>query len=76
MSDWHREDIKAALRKRGTSLAAIARKHGVSRQAVTLVLHRPSAKWEAVIAKSLGVTAREIWPSRAGVRRHRAGASR
>lgn len=63
--DWHPEDIKAAVRKGGSSLSALARKEGVSAQALSLALQaRVSARCEQVIANFLKVHPQEIWPSR------------
>ncbi len=63
-TDWHPEDIKAAVRKSGTSLAALARDAGMSPNAFTHVLRFPRATAERVIAHALGVHPKVIWPSR------------
>jgi Ner family transcriptional regulator len=71
-SDWHREDIKAAVRKSGTTLVALALRHGFTETTVRKALDRPSSRSEAIIARQLGVTPQTIWPSRYesdGVRR-------
>lgn len=63
--DMHPEDIKAAVRKTGSTLAALARKNGVSRQAMSLALQaRVSSKAERIIADFLGLHPMKIWPSR------------
>lgn len=62
--DWHKADIIAALRKRGTSLAALSRAFGLSSTTLSNTLHRPWPKGERVIAEVIGVPASEIWPSR------------
>lgn len=64
MSDWHPEDIKAAVRKRGYTLTALGASNGLSRQAMSLVLVRPWAEAEDVIARFLDVPPAKIWPSR------------
>jgi Ner family transcriptional regulator len=64
VADWHPEDVKAAVRKKGSTLAAIGRHHGMSRQAIALTLVRPSQQGEDAIARFLGVKAQVIWPSR------------
>jgi Ner family transcriptional regulator len=62
--DWHREDIKAALRKGGSSFSMLARKHGYHVSAVRLALVVPYPKMERLIAEALGTTPPVIWPSR------------
>lgn len=72
MSDWHPEDIKAAVRKRGRTLAGLAASLGISRQAMTRTLVRPAARNEKLIASIINVDPSVIWPSRyasAGTRR-------
>jgi Ner family transcriptional regulator len=62
--DWHPEDIKAAIRKRGTTLEALSLAHGYSRSAVRMALLRPSPAVQAIVARFLGVAPQELWPSR------------
>jgi Ner family transcriptional regulator len=62
--DWHPEDIKAAVRKRGITLAQIGRPYGLTRQAMANALTMPSAQAEALIAEAIGVSPHVIWPSR------------
>lgn len=62
--EQRREWIKYQLRIHGSSFSAIARDHGVTRQAVQLVTYQPSPKWEEVIAKKIGKKPRQIWPER------------
>ncbi len=62
----HPEDIKAGLRKRGVTCADIARDLGITRNAVSLVVHnhatsRPVAERIAAI---LGRSPDAIWPGR------------
>lgn len=65
MSDWHPEDIKAALRKRGMTLAALARTAGFSKQVLSMCLGgRASERGDKIIAKALGLKPHQIWPSR------------
>lgn len=40
-SDWHPADIIAALRKKGTTLAALSRKAGLSSSTLANALTRP-----------------------------------
>lgn len=62
--DWHPEDVKAALRKRGITLTALSRQHGYSTNCVGAVLRRPAATVQEVIAAALELDPRNIWPSR------------
>lgn len=64
MPDWHPEDIKARVRKRGTTLEAIARRVGMSGSALRHALTLPRAEAEQAIAAALDVHPKEIWPSR------------
>lgn len=65
MHDWHAEDIKAAVRKRGTTLAELARTAGLSKQVLSSCLQgRASENGDRVIADFLGLKPHEIWPSR------------
>jgi Ner family transcriptional regulator len=64
VNDWHPEDIKAEVRKKGSTLAAIGRRDGMSRQSIALALVRPSERGERAIARFLGKPAHLIWPSR------------
>ncbi|WP_340617816.1 helix-turn-helix domain-containing protein [Xenorhabdus entomophaga] len=63
-NDWHQADIIAALRKRGTTLAALSRKSGLSSSTLANVLSRPWPKGEWIIANFLEIHPSEIWPSR------------
>ncbi len=62
--DWHKADIIAALKKRGTSLAAVSREAGLASSTLANVLHRPWPKGERIIATFLNCEPSEIWPSR------------
>lgn len=61
---WHPEDIKAALRKRGTSLAEISRRLGLHPESCRVALRRPWPRCERAIARALGVSPSELWPDR------------
>jgi Ner family transcriptional regulator len=70
---WHPEDIKAAIRKRGISLAKLALNAGFPRHVCQHALHEPNSHGEALIAGFLGIAAADIWPHRYnpdGTRRH------
>lgn len=62
--DWHQADIIAALRKRGTTLAAVSRQSGLSSSTLANALVRPWPKGEWIIANELELHPSEIWPSR------------
>lgn len=63
-TDWHPEDLKAAIRKTGTTLTALALAHGLAGSAVRFTLIRPWPRVQAIIARHLGLRPQEIWPSR------------
>lgn len=62
--DWHPEDIKAAIRKTGTTLEALGSLHGYRSSAVSVALIRPWNQLERIIAEHLGTKPQEIWPTR------------
>lgn len=59
-----REWIKFQLRLRGTTLSAIAREEGVSRQALRQALVHSYPKMERAIAAKLHMEPKDIWPER------------
>jgi len=63
-NDWHKEDIKAALRKGGLSFARLSRETDYARQSFSVALSRPFPQVEKIIAGALGLHPQEIWPSR------------
>lgn len=58
------EWIKFQLRMRGTSMSDLARRIGVTRQAVRNALTAPYPKMERVIANELDLAPEVIWPER------------
>lgn len=62
--DWHQADIIAALRKKGTTLAATSRAAGLSSSTLSNALNRPWPRGELLIAEAIGIPASKIWPSR------------
>lgn len=62
--DWHPEDIKAAVRKTGTTLSALSRAAGLSDGAAKRALETPWPRAEAIIASCIGRRPQDIWPSR------------
>lgn len=63
-TDWHPADVIAALRKKGTTLAAVSRKAGLSSSTLANALARPWPKGEWIIAQELEIHPSVIWPSR------------
>ncbi|CDG90204.1 conserved hypothetical protein [Xenorhabdus bovienii str. feltiae Florida] len=63
-NDWHSADIIAALRKRGTTLAAISRDAGFNSSTLANTLSCPWPKGEWIIANYLDTHLSEIWSSR------------
>ncbi|MDH2896436.1 helix-turn-helix domain-containing protein [Rahnella sp. PAMC25617] len=62
--DWHPADIIAALRKKGTTLAAVSRAAGLGSSTLSNALSRPWPKGELLIGQAIGVPPSTIWPSR------------
>ena len=63
--DWHKDDIKAALRKKGYTLRGLSFANGyLCADTASQALIRSYPKVERIIAKALGVKPEEIWPSR------------
>ncbi len=62
--DWHSIDIIAALRKKGTCMAAVSRAAGLSSSTLANAFTRPWPKGEGLIAGALGMPPEDIWPSR------------
>lgn len=62
--DWHSADIIAALKKRGTSLAALSRQAGLASATLANALSRSWPRGEKLIADALGISPKIIWPSR------------
>ncbi|MEG0280848.1 MAG: helix-turn-helix transcriptional regulator [Morganella sp. (in: enterobacteria)] len=62
--DWHPADIIAAIRKKGTTLAALSRNAGLSASTLSNALARRWPKGEKIIADFLNIPPAEIWPSR------------
>lgn len=63
--DWHRQDVLAAIRKKGISVAELARRNGYSNPTTFYnVFKMPYPKVEKIVAEFLGMQPEEIWPSR------------
>lgn len=61
--NWHRQDIIAAVRKTGTTLARLAERHGCARNTVYIALDRRFPRVHAVIARQIGRSRGDIWPN-------------
>ena len=62
--DWHRADVVAALRKKGTSVRKLSIENGLSPNTLKSALQFKYPKGERIIANALGINPNEIWPSR------------
>lgn len=63
--DWHPADVKAALHKKGITLAGLAEAHGLSGSStLSAALSRSHPANEKRIADAIGVHPKVIWPSR------------
>ena len=62
--DWHQADIIAAIKKKGTTMAAVSRRAGLSSSTLSNALTRKWPKGERLIAEAIGVKAETIGPSR------------
>ena len=62
--NWHRADIVAALNKRGLSLSALSRQHGLASRTLNNAFERHYPRAEKIIAEALNTTPETIWPER------------
>lgn len=62
--DWHRADVVAALRKKGLSVRRLSVEAGLSPNTLKSALQFKYPRGERIIADALGLTPKEIWPSR------------
>ncbi|EJQ0713029.1 TPA: helix-turn-helix domain-containing protein [Salmonella enterica] len=62
--DWHAEDIKAAVRKRGTTFSRLSREAGLKSDSLRNVLRYHWPKGEMIVADAIGEDPVNIWPSR------------
>ena len=69
----HPEEIKAAIRMKGTTPTAIAEEHGVSRSMVSHVINgnAKSARIQERIAQIIGKPINAIWPAKPTLRRQK-----
>ncbi|WP_131669801.1 helix-turn-helix domain-containing protein [Psychrobacter pygoscelis] len=61
---WHPEDIKAAVRKTGVTLAELCRAAGIASNSASKALIEPSTKGEVVIAEHLNIPVQLLFPTR------------
>ena len=59
---WHRQQIIAAVRMKGSSIAAIGRDIGLKRPTMSWALIAPRIRANRAIADFLGVSMHELWP--------------
>lgn len=62
--DWHAEQVKAAVRMRGKTLAQLSREAGLKPDTMRNVFRCHIPRYEGLIAEYLGVDPAQIWPSR------------
>ncbi|EGR1074278.1 helix-turn-helix domain-containing protein [Vibrio cholerae] len=67
--DMAREDIVAAIHKRGLSLRALSVLNGFKPTTLNNALNGPYKEAEEIIAKALDMKVEDIWPSRVERRR-------
>lgn len=73
---WHKEDIKAELRKRGTNLHELARQNGLVPRHMSRALRLRFPTYHAAISDFLGITLHELWPHWYGADNQPLGKSR
>ena len=61
---WHKEDIKAAIRKKGETMVSLAKKNDMPTANVRNALARPFPSGEKVISDFLEVPLHTLWPDR------------
>jgi Ner family transcriptional regulator len=63
---WHREDIKAELRKKFGPISDLSEAWDLDRSAIASALRRPnnSKRVERLISNALQVPLHELWPDR------------
>lgn len=62
--DWHKEQIMAAIRMRGSNGVKLSLSAGYSPNSVHVTLSDPWPAVEAIIAQFIGTRPQLIWPSR------------
>ena len=59
---WHRADIIAAVRRKGSNLARLGERIGLSRKSMSWALGKRHPRANLAIAAFIGVDPHEIWP--------------
>jgi Ner family transcriptional regulator len=59
---WHRADIIAAVRRKGSNLSRLAEEIGLSRKSMSWALGKRHPRANLAIAAFIGVDPHEIWP--------------
>ncbi|TCZ24279.1 helix-turn-helix domain-containing protein [Pantoea agglomerans] len=71
LSDWHRADILAAVKKKGGTIVQLSTEAGLAPGTLSNVFTTPWPKGERIIARFIGIPACQIWPKRYRRRRPR-----
>ena len=61
--NWHREDIKAEVRKRGSTLTALAARAGLAPASLSYALGKRHPRANQAIAEFIRVPLHELWPA-------------
>lgn len=59
---WHREDIKAAVRKRGGTLRGLALENSLSPTTMSRSFRVRMPTYNGVVSEFLGLSVAELWP--------------
>ncbi len=59
-----REWVKYQLKASGSSMAALAAKHGINRRNIYMAFNRPWPRGEKIIADSVGLAPQALFPER------------
>lgn len=62
--DMSNNEIRGELMKRGKTFAQLGVENGLAKNTIRNALDKPYPKGEQIIAKAIGKTPQEIWPSR------------
>nr|WP_238697680.1 helix-turn-helix domain-containing protein [Pantoea agglomerans] len=71
LSDWHRADILAAVKKKGGTIVQLSTEAGLAPGTLSNVFIAPWPRGERIIARFIGIPACQIWPERYRRRRPR-----
>jgi Ner family transcriptional regulator len=59
-----RPQIVAAIKDAGFTLESLSETNGLSKSAISTGISKPWPQVEAIIARTIGISAQEIWPPR------------